>query len=72
MNEAKGWRGIGPEAGKFVPASDGFHHAAHECGVTMFDQTAPLADEFKEMLVEWYFSGNWVETGKSGEAQYTI
>ena len=67
MNEGKGWRGIGPEAGKFVPASDGFHHAAHECGVTMFDPTAPLAEEFKGLLVEWYFSGNWVEVNGNYE-----
>ena len=61
MNEGKGWRGITLNEGKFVPAEDGFHHAAHECGITMFDPTAPLAEEFKEMLAEWYFSGNWIE-----------
>ena len=63
----KGWRGIGPEAGKFVPAADGFRHAAQECGITMVDPAAPLADEFKEMLVEWYFSGNWIEVDENEE-----
>lgn len=67
MSEGKGWRGIGPEAGKFVPADDGFRHAAQECGILVFEHTAPLADEFKEMLVEWYFSGNWIEVKANGQ-----
>ena len=67
MDEGKGWRGIGPEAGKFVQAADGFRHAAQECGITMVDPAAPLADEFNEMLVEWYFSGNWIEADEKEE-----
>ena len=61
MNKIKGWQGIGPEAGKFVSAEDGFWYAARECGIIVFDHTAPLAEEFKQMVVEWFFSGNWVE-----------
>lgn len=61
MSGIKGWQGFGPDAGKFVPVEDGFHHAAHQCGITMFDQTAPEAAEFQKMLVEWYYSGNWTE-----------
>ena len=57
----KGWRGISTNDGKFVPAEDGFSYAAKAVGVLDFDQTAPEAEEFKEMLTEWYFSGNWVE-----------
>lgn len=57
----KGYKGIGPNRGKFVEAEDAFFHAANECGVLAFAQSAPLAEEFKHMLVEWYFSGNWVE-----------
>lgn len=61
MKQIKGWQGFGPEAGKFVPVEDGFHHAAHACGIQMVDPDAPDATEFKSMLVEWFFSGNWIE-----------
>jgi len=61
MIKIKGWKGFGPYAGQFVPYDEGFDHVARECGITMTDPTAPLAGEFAGMLVEWYFSGNWVE-----------
>ena len=61
MNEISGYKGIGPNAGIFVPAADAFHYAASECGVLLFKTTAPLADEFKQLLLDWYFSGNWIK-----------
>ena len=61
MKKIKGYRGFGHDAGKFVPFEERFDRAARECGITMHDPTAPLADEFRGMLVDWYFSGNWVE-----------
>lgn len=61
MSERKGWRGIGPNAGEFVPAEDAFNHVCKEVGIWAYDSTNPLFAEFKEMLVEWYFSGNWIE-----------
>lgn len=57
----KGWRGISTNRGKFVPAEDGFDYAAKAVGIKDFDPTAPEAEEFKAMLTEWYFSGNWLE-----------
>lgn len=57
----KGWRGIGPNAGLYIAVGDGFSFARDRVGITLFDHTAPDAAEFKEMLIEWYFSGNWVE-----------
>lgn len=60
-NTLMGWRGISTNAGKFVAAEDGFTVAARECGILVFEHTAPLAEGFKELLVEWYFSGNWIE-----------
>ena len=62
-----GWRGIGPYAGKFVEAEDGFDYVCQQVGIKSFDETAPEADEFKEMLVEWFFSGNWIEVYKEGD-----
>lgn len=61
MNQNKGYKGIGPNAGQFVPAEDAFTYAKMQCGILTYNEGAPLADEFKEMLVEWYFSGNWIE-----------
>ena len=61
MVKIKGWKGFGPDAGKFVSYEDGFDYVANECGIAMTDPTAPLAGEFRGMVVEWYFSGNWVE-----------
>ena len=57
----KGWRGIGPNAGIFIAAEDGFSYVRDRVGITLFDHTAPDAKEFNEMLIDWYFSGNWIE-----------
>ncbi|MBO5953326.1 MAG: hypothetical protein J6Q53_04300 [Oscillospiraceae bacterium] len=57
----KGWRGIGPNAGEYVAAEDGFGYACTHVGIDRFDETALEAEDFKEMLIEWYFSGNWIE-----------
>lgn len=56
-----GWRGIGPNSGEYVAAEDGFGYVCIQVGIDRFDETALEAEEFKEMLVEWYFSGNWIE-----------
>lgn len=56
-----GWKGITCNAGKFVAAEDGFSYVRDQVGITLFDHAAPDAKEFKEMLVEWYFSGNWIK-----------
>ena len=57
----KGWRGIGPNAGQYIEVEDGFDYACQHVGIADFDDAFPEADEFKEMLVEWFFSGNWIE-----------
>lgn len=57
----KGWRGIGPNAGIFIAAEDGFGYVCQQVGIVSFDDTAPEAEEFKELLIEWFFSGNWIE-----------
>lgn len=57
----KGWRGIGPNAGEFVAAEDGFGYVCQQAGIEVFDETAPDAKELKETIVEWFFSGNWLE-----------
>lgn len=61
------YKGIGPEAGKKVPAAEAFRYVLERVGILAFDPTAPEFEEFKELLVEWYFSGNWIKTEESEE-----
>lgn len=62
----KGWRGIGPNAGEYVVAEDGFGYACTQVGIDSFDETALEAEEFKEMFIDWFFSGNWLEVYENG------
>lgn len=57
----EGWKGIFCESGKFVPADEGFSYVCARVGITAFDHDAPIAAEFAEMVVDWFFSGNWIE-----------
>ena len=59
--DGAGYRGIGPNAGKFVPADEALEYALEQCGVSiiMVDIEAPEADEFLSMVEEWFFSGGW-------------
>lgn len=50
------YRGIGPEAGTIVEEEQAYHYALERClGGAPEEQK-----EFREMLVEWYYSGNWI------------
>lgn len=62
----KGWHGIGPNKGEFVAAEDGFGYACTYVGIDRFDETALEAEEFKEMFIDWFFSGNWLEVYENG------
>lgn len=46
---------------EFVSAEDALDYVLQKCGLAIVDAGAPDAKESQEMLVEWYFSGNWVE-----------
>lgn len=69
MSELVGWEGFGPNSGKFVSAEDGYEFVAQAVGILELDHDAPEAREFKEMLVEWYFSGNWIEVKENIEEE---
>lgn len=56
--------GIGPNAGKVVPADEALEYALEECGLAV-DARAPAAREFLDMLPDWFFSGNWVKEGEN-------
>ena len=53
----RGWVGIGPEEGTFVAAADAYSYAMERC----LCGTTEDSKEFREMLVEWFFSGNWIK-----------
>jgi len=57
----KGWKGILYNAGKFVPAEEGFAYACQQLGIVEFNRDAPEAEELVDMLEDWYFSGNWIK-----------
>lgn len=54
----KGFHEIG--TGVFVPESEAYEYALEQC----LHGSEEDIKEFKEMLVEWYFSGNWVKEVK--------
>lgn len=59
--DGAGYRGISPNAGKFVPADEALEYALEQCGVSiiMVDKDAPEVDEFLSMVEEWYFDVGW-------------
>ena len=50
-----GYHEIG--ACNFVPESEAYEYALERC----LNGTEEEQKEFKEMLVEWFYSGNWVK-----------
>ena len=50
------WEGIGPEDGKIIDDDVAFQYALERCT----KGTEQEQQDFEEMLVEWYFSGNWI------------
>ena len=55
-----GYREIG--TGAFVPEEYAFDYAIERCVTVPFMVVGiEWTQEFKEMLVEWFYSGNWVK-----------
>ena len=49
--------GIGPEDGTVVEDNQEFDYALERC----LNGAPDEQKEFREMLVEWFYSGNWVK-----------
>lgn len=47
------YKGIGPERGNEVDAGNAYEYALDRC------LNGPDQEEFRAMLVEWFYSGNW-------------
>lgn len=52
-----GYIGIGPEEGIFIPENILFEYALERCLRDSRDDQ----EDFRDMLVEWFYSGNWVK-----------
>ena len=49
--------GVGPEQGEIVWEEDAYEYALDRC----LHGSKEDQEEFKEMLVEWFYSGNFVK-----------
>ena len=49
------YEGIGPEQGTIGNDEDAYAYALERC----LSGTEEDKQDFKEMLVEWFYSGNW-------------
>lgn len=59
-----GWKQIGTNI--FVPEEDAFDYAIERCTTIPFAVIGiDWTQEFKEMLVEWFYSDNWIWEGDS-------
>lgn len=58
---APGWVEIG--TGVFVPDEDAFNYALERCTeiVPPGIRSIKWTQEFRKMLVEWFFSGDWIK-----------
>lgn len=55
-----GFVGIGPEQGHFVDADKAYDYALERCLHGTKEEQEEFKKEFKDMLVEWFYSGNWL------------
>lgn len=55
--EEKGYHELG--TGTFVPEKDAYEYALEHC---LYGSEQEQRD-FKELLVEWFYSGNWIKEG---------
>ncbi|WP_374971888.1 hypothetical protein AB9D59_00400 [Blautia producta] len=53
------YEGFGPEQGTVVSDEDAYDYALERC----LSGTENDRQEFKEMLVAWFYSDNWKEKG---------
>mgnify|MGYP000870726140 CR=1 FL=1 len=57
-----GYKGIGPEQGKYIKAENALAYAMERCGIQLSAAPGNPADEdeFLQMFLEWFYSGNWI------------
>ncbi len=69
----KCYKGMGPEYdGITIYPEDAFPFACCECGIRVEDANAKDHKEFREMFVEWFFSGPWYESEEEDEEESMV
>lgn len=58
----EGYIGIGPESGIFVSEADVYTYALNRCLSGTLEEQDDFRKEFGPLLVEWYYSGNWIKS----------
>jgi hypothetical protein len=54
--------GIFAEKGKVMESdSDALSYAFEQCGIEPIEDYSSVEPEFKQMLLDWYYSGNWTK-----------
>ena len=56
------YRGIGREVGSILTEEEAFDYALERC----LKGTEEDQEDFRKELVEWFFSGNWIDEERSG------
>lgn len=59
-NRILGYKGTGPEAGRYVPSDKALAYAMERCQIAKASMPGDTWPEFCEMLVDWFYSGNWI------------
>ncbi|MDO5418302.1 MAG: hypothetical protein Q4F29_13980 [Lachnospiraceae bacterium] len=67
MNGQAEYYGIGPEQGTIVTEKDAYRYALERCLFGTMEEQA----EFREMLVEWFYSGNWIKKEEEQDGERT-
>ena len=58
------YEGIGPEQGTVVSDEDAYSYALERC----LSGTEEDKQEFREMLIEWFYSGHWTRRDDNAKA----
>lgn len=53
LDEDKGWIGVGPEEGKFIPDESALQYAK---------ERLERDTELQKYFVEWFYSGNYIRS----------
>lgn len=62
--------GLGPENGKIIAEENALSYAMKCCGIVKGGH-GPDWSEFSDMLIDWFYSGNWLkeESGRETVAR---
>lgn len=55
--------GVGPEQGKVIEEEQAYQYALERC----LHGTPEDQQEFREMMVDWFYSGNFIKEEKKNE-----